>query len=103
MVQLNITLIDKFINDAIEVDVDAICDGISTNMRLDNPDDRQIKIFKYDASNETWKKEEAQFIRKIDSNTGDILGIIRALTAKSYNQSLYLSGQYGSIKYDPNR
>jgi hypothetical protein len=25
------------------------------------------------------------------------------LTAKSYNQSLYLSGQYGSIKYDPNR
>ena len=81
----------------------AICDGISTNMRFDNPDDRQIKIFKYEASNESWKKEEAQFIRKIDSNTGDILGIIRALTAKSYNQSLYLSGQYGSIKYDPNR
>jgi hypothetical protein len=81
----------------------AICDGISTNKMSDNPDDRQIKIFKYEAANETWKKEEAQFIRKIDSNTGDILGIIRALTAKSYNQSLYLSGQYGSIKYDPNR
>ena len=81
----------------------AICDGMSTNKISDNPDDRQIKIFKYEAANETWKKEEAQFIRKIDSNTGDILGIIRALTAKSYNQSLYLSGQYGSIKYDPNR
>lgn len=81
----------------------AICDGINTNKISDNPDDRQIKIFKYEAANETWKKEEAQFIRKIDSNTGDILGIIRALTAKSYNQSLYLSGQYGSIKYDPNR
>ena len=81
----------------------AICDGMSTNKISDNPDDRQIKIFKYEAANETWKKEEAQFIRKIDSNTGDILGIIRALTAKSYNQSLYLSGQYGSIKYNPNR
>lgn len=81
----------------------AVCDGINTNKISDNPDDRQIKIFKYDASNETWKKEEAQFIRKLDSNTGDILGIIRALTAKSYNQSLYLSGQYGSIKYNPNR
>jgi hypothetical protein len=81
----------------------AICDGINTNKISDNPDDRQIKIFKYEAANETWKKEEAQFIRKLDSNTGDILGIIRALTAKSYNQSLYLSGQYGSIKYDPNR
>lgn len=81
----------------------AVCDGINTNKMSDNPDDRQIKIFKYDASNETWEKEEAQFIRKIDSNTGDILGIIRALTAKSYNQSLYLSGQYGSIKYNPNR
>lgn len=81
----------------------AICDGINTNKISDNPDDRQIKIFKYESANQTWKKEEAQFIRKIDSNTGDILGIIRALTAKSYNQSLYLSGQYGSIKYDPNR
>ena len=81
----------------------AICDGLSTNKISDNPDDRQIKIFKYNAANETWEKEEAQFIRKIDSNTGDILGIIRALTAKSYNQSLYLSGQYGSIKYNPNR
>ena len=81
----------------------AVCDGMNTNKISDNPDDRQIKIFKYDAANETWKKEEAQFIRKIDSNTGDILGIIRALTAKSYNQSLYLSGQYGSIKYNPNR
>jgi hypothetical protein len=81
----------------------AICDGINTNKISDNPDDRQIKIFKYEAANEIWKKEEAQFIRKIDSNTGDILGIIRALTAKSYNQALYLSGQYGSIKYNPNR
>ena len=81
----------------------AVCDGMNTNKISDNPDDRQIKIFKYEATNETWKKEEAQFIRKIDSNTGDILGIIRALTAKSYNQSLYLSGQYGSIKYNPNR
>jgi len=81
----------------------AICDGMNTNKISDNPDDRQIKIFKYEAANEIWKKEEAQFIRKVDSNTGDILGIIRALTAKSYNQSLYLSGQYGSIKYDPNR
>lgn len=81
----------------------AICDGVNTNKISDNPDDRQIKIFKYEAANESWKKEDAQFIRKIDSNTGDILGIIRALTAKSYNQSLYLSGQYGSIKYDPNR
>ncbi len=81
----------------------AVCDGMNTNKISDNPDDRQIKIFKYDAANETWEKEEAQFIRKIDSNTGDILGIIRALTAKSYNQSLYLSGQYGSIKYNPNR
>jgi hypothetical protein len=81
----------------------AVCDGMSTNKISDNPDDRQIKIFKYEAANETWKKEDAQFIRKINSNTGDILGIIRALTAKSYNQSLYLSGQYGSIKYDPNR
>jgi len=81
----------------------AVCDGMNTNKISDNPDDRQIKIFKYDAANETWEKEEAQFIRKIDSNTGDILGIIRAMTAKSYNQSLYLSGQYGSIKYNPNR
>ncbi len=81
----------------------AICDGMNTNKISDNPDDRQIKIFKYEPANETWKKEEAQFIRKLDSNTGDILGIIRALTAKSYNQSLYLSGQYGSIKYNPNR
>ena len=81
----------------------AVCDGITSNKISDNPDDRQIKIFKYDSTNEIWKKEEAQFIRKIDSNTGDILGIIRALTAKSYNQSLYLSGQYGSIKYNPNR
>jgi hypothetical protein len=81
----------------------AVCDGLNTNKISDNPDDRQIKIFKYEATNETWKKEEAQFIRKIDSNTGDILGIIRALTAKSYNQSFYLSGQYGSIKYNPNR
>ena len=51
----------------------AVCDGITSNKISDNPDDRQIKIFKYDSTNEIWKKEEAQFIRKIDSNTGEKL------------------------------
>jgi hypothetical protein len=80
----------------------AISDGLVTNRMSDNPDDRQIKLFVYDSKKEIWTKEDAQFARKIDSNSGDIFGIVRALTAKSFKQSFYLSGQYSSIKYNSN-
>lgn len=80
----------------------AISDGLVTNRMSDNPDDRQIKLFVYNSEKEIWTKEDAQFARKIDTNSGDILGVVRALTAKSFKQSFYLSGQYSSIKYNSN-
>ena len=77
--------------------------GKSEFVRMsDNPDDRQIKLFVYNSEKEIWTKEDAQFTRKIDTNSGDILGVVRALTAKSFKQSFYLSGQYSSIKYNSN-
>lgn len=81
----------------------AICDGLNTNRFSDNPDDRQIKIFYYSPDKEIWIKENSSFERKIQSNTGDVLGIVRALTAKSFDNAFYLSGQYSSIKYNQNR
>ena len=81
----------------------AICDGLNTNRFSDNPDDRQIKIFSYSPEKEIWVKENSSFERKIQTNTGDILGIVRALTANSFDNAFYLSGQYSSIKYNQNR
>ena len=81
----------------------AICDGLNTNRFSDNPDDRQIKIFSYSPDKEIWVKENSTFERKIQTNTGDILGIVRALTANSFDNAFYLSGQYSSIKYNQNR
>jgi hypothetical protein len=48
-------------------------------------------------------QENSTFERKIQTNTGDILGIVRALTANSFDNAFYLSGQYSSIKYNQNR
>lgn len=79
----------------------AINDGIDSTKLNDNPDDRQVKIFKYDSTSESWQNDTLAFDRvRSYNNDGsyDILGIIRPIDAISYKGKLYISGQYGSIK-----
>ena len=79
----------------------SINDGIDSAKLNDNPDDRQVKLFKYDSSSESWQNDSLAFERvRSYSNDGsyDVLGIIRPLDAISYKGRLYISGQYGSIK-----
>ena len=81
----------------------SITDGIVSYKLSDNPDDRQIKLFTYKSDEEYWDYEEAGFERKYVYNpdgTYQLYGVVRPLTSISYKGILYVSGQYGNIKYN---
>ena len=81
----------------------SITDGIVSYKLSDNPDDRQIKLFTYQSDEEYWAHEEAGFERKYVYNpdgTYQLYGVVRPLTGISYKGVLYVSGQYGNIKYN---
>ena len=73
----------------------ALTDGSITQRKSDNPDDRQMKTFKYDSGREVWISETNFHAREIINN--DLLGVIRPLTSLSHNGIMLLCGQYGSI------
>jgi len=76
-------------------------DGFESNKVNVNPDDRQAKIFQYDATKQSWISENLTFERKkLFNNDGtfNLYGIVRPITAISYKGLLYMCGQYGNIK-----
>jgi len=76
-------------------------DGFISDKILENPNDRQSKIFYYKSDSESWYLEDINFERKkIFDNAGNynLNGVIRPLTMISYKGKLFLSGHYGSIK-----
>jgi len=80
----------------------SITDGLVSTKFSDNPDDRQIKLFNYKSEDQYWEKEEANFERKTVLNTDgtyELYGVIRPMTSISYKGILFVSGQYGNIKY----
>jgi len=79
----------------------SITDGFDGSNLNDNPDDRQAKLFTYNSDSESWIQSDLPFDRKKSFNSDgsyDLLGIVRPVDAISYKGTLYLSGQYGSIK-----
>jgi hypothetical protein len=74
-----------------------LSDGVYTNKRGDNPDDRQIKLFAYNSDTETWQLESSSPHRSVvDSN---LLGITRPFDATSFRGSLFVLGQRSNIRY----
>lgn len=78
-------------------------DGFDSNNVDVNPDDRQSKLFYYNADQSFWNKSEATFERKRINNsdgTYQLLGLVRPLNMISYKGILYLSGNYQNIKVE---
>lgn len=76
-------------------------DGFDSNNVNINPDDKQSKVFSFDAESSSWSKNDLSFERKQifnDDGTYNLYGIVRPLNMISYKGLLYLSGQYANIK-----
>jgi hypothetical protein len=74
-----------------------LSDGVYTNQRADNPDDRQIKLFAYNSDTETWKLESPSPNRSVVDSS--LLGITRPFDAASVRGSLFVLGQRSNIRY----
>ena len=77
--------------------VHALTDGIYLNKIGDNPDDRQMKIWSYQADKEVWKLEGPSPSR--EPQDSELLGLIRPFDGVSYRGSLIVAGQKGNIRH----